>query len=191
MSYISLLPQSYRKQRQQSLRWAAITLGIAIVVGVLAFAYVFVQGLNQIPAVNMGLLQMEHQANEQKIKDIQSQDVVGEEVSRLSNLVATALGNQPNWLDLLVEIGQSMPEGIQMKGIDSRMVENSGEVVLSGECGNHAIVADWIDVFGNHSGIAGVTCNFSTLSQDTQLVQFEIIIALPPTMAVNWLSGGY
>lgn len=190
MGYISLLPQSYRKQRQLSLRWAAITLGIAIAVGVLAIAYVFVQGLNQIPLATMRLLQMQYQANEARIQDVHSQDEVGQQVTALTGIMTQAAGAQPNWLDTLIKIGDTVPDGIKIRSMDAQMAENIGIVNVSGECGSHDTVAGWIDVLKSQEDIAGIDCKFSSQSQDTKIIQFELSMMLPPTTAANWLTGG-
>jgi len=101
-----------------------------------------------------------------------------EERSQLEEIIEKAMGNVPDWSELLIEIDQCRPEGIIIHTVKGQYSESNAMVIINGVTNNQQNIKVYIDELNNLTRVNDTEFNFirETNPQDTANMEFEILI---------------
>jgi Tfp pilus assembly protein PilN len=110
------------------------------------------------------------------------------------NDASLAAGSNPEWSNLLITIGNSVPESLILKNIEMKYSDPEGKCSIKGAGQSHKSVSEWLKKLEEVKGIDKIKCELSSSeNQQSRAVNFEIEFSiqkgpgykLPEEVSVN------
>lgn len=181
MYSVSLLPYEYKMLHQSARKSNYSLLAAVAVMGVFLAVYLFLSLSAGEKDAKLQDLKAQNASVEENISNLESLEVMNNEVGRLLSQAILAAGTNPSWNDLIAAIGNSVPETMGLKTITMKYAGDSGECTIQGTSKDQRSVSEWMEALEALDGTANVKCNFSGLTdQEEGLFEFELVFVLTP-----------
>jgi Tfp pilus assembly protein PilN len=168
MYSVSLLPSEYRAIHQ-NVKKKDIRLLIAMgIMSILTVAYLVL-------TFTMLNLDKEYQALQDEnvdllieIEQLKGLEQLNYQMESLLAKAVAAKGSVPQWDEILVQIGNSVPETVGLESVDIQQIESIHKCVIEGKATDHTAVSQWLKALEGIEGIEDIKCSFSAVDdQDT------------------------
>lgn len=182
MYKVSLLPNHYILQNQARKRKDKL-LKISLVVMCTLFAVYAASVILHTAVKNeFRTLQKENKRVLEEISELEYLSALNNDINAIYNRAKTAVGNNPDWNKLIVDIGNSTPETIGITNMELSYEGGNGTGKIMGLALDHSTVSAWLETLNELIEITDVRCSFLTQTQESadDLVQFEITMKLRP-----------
>lgn len=191
MKQISLLPVEYRKQKIAERKTRYLMIASAIISMVVIFSYVIVKILSTIPQSELKALQAE---NERLLNNIQALNYLSEmekKIDKLAERAQQAVGNQPDWPEILLSIGQEAPDGLLIKNLAAKNDAKVCTMTIEGSALSHADVALWMDRIRKLDRVSEVALQYSNafISEGVQQVSFKMDLRIENSQPFGLFRG--
>lgn len=175
MYSVRLLPQEYRMLHTNACK-KNISLVVAMVImGVLFVAYLILTVLFSGKQAEIRGIKAENAAVEAQISKLSDIKVVSDEVSALLADAIQATGTTPDWEQLIVRMGNSVPNNVYLRNINLEYKENKGTGLIQGSGENHKAVSDWMKSLEDIKGLSEIKCEFSQVNgESNSSIDFEL-----------------
>jgi len=182
VKYISVLPPEIRQRRKQKQQQQLFLLVGAILLSILLISYSILFGLTFLSNMHLKALQTEKQELQAQVDSLNQYGAIQERIDFLKVLVEKAVGSNPEWGEILTQLGVSIPNGVWLTDFSSVYTEGKGALTLRGWAYNHPLVAEFLEKLQQSPELQGVQCQFSTLAElnGQPAVQFEIKAGVQP-----------
>lgn len=181
MRNISLLPAGYKNYRRSEKRINRF----AIIAAVLILAFVVVYASLSLYLVSLQsqseLVRRERELVQLRAAQLQSYEDMKVKISDTDSLYEQIMKGNPDWSSLLVQVFNSIPQGLRLDSFTIDYPQNDGVMNMRGWADSHGTVAYWISLLKENDNLsnvlyksssAGMSANSST--DNDYSVQFEI-----------------
>jgi Tfp pilus assembly protein PilN len=178
---ISLLPVELKNYQTSAKRINKYTILIAFLILGFVLVYAVLSLAVVLPQQQLAAIKQERQEVQKKIAELQPYEDMKNTSEAAKKLVVEAMGTNPEWDNLFVNIFNSIPDGIWLNDFSSSYQANTGEISIRGWAKTHTDVADWLSGLKNMDDLNNVQCQFAEKSGSdggSGNVQFEIKAAL-------------
>jgi len=175
MYSVSLLPYEYKLLNTKA-RKKNVNLLIAIgVMGVLFVVYMVLTIVLTSTNAKLNDIRKEAYAVESQISKLDDLLAISNEVNKMLNDASLAAGSNPEWGNLIVSIGNSVPESISLKNIEMKYSTSEGQCSIKGFGLTHQSVSEWLKKLEEVDGIGEIKCEISNIeTQQSGTVNFEL-----------------
>ncbi len=194
MEYVSLLPPEIKQRRLDEKRQGRLIKIAVIALAVVLAVYVFLLASTLLTRSTLNSLQEERQQLEDQAAELEAYANLYNEMSEAEDRLSRAMGNVPDWDQLLRDLGMALnPEGALTELDISYLAENnageeedengeSGSFDMRGWSYSHGNVADIIERVQRLEQLNNVRFRVSseTTINNRQAVQFTVDGALLP-----------
>lgn len=181
MYSVSLLPYEYRLINTKA-RKKNVNLLIAMgVMGVFFLIYVILSVVITTNNAKLKDIRKEAAVVENQISEIDDILNMSNDVSKLLNEATLAAGTNPEWGELITNIGNSVPESVSLISIDMKYETSEGECSIKGTGLTHKSVSEWMQRLEKVKDIGEIKCVISTQTahqEENSPVNFELNIPL-------------
>lgn len=180
MYSVSLLPQEYRmlhinaRNKNIGLLIAMVTMGVLFVV------YLILTILLSGKQAEIRGINAENSAVEAQITKLSDIKVVSDEVSALLADTMQAAGTNPDWEQLIVKMGNIVPNNVYLSNINLEYKDNKGTGLIQGSGQTYKAVSDWMKNLENIKGLGEIRCEFSSQvkGESSSSIDFELTFVI-------------
>lgn len=194
MYSVSLLPYEYKLLNTKA-RKKNISLLVATgVMGILFIAYMITTVVLTTNSAKLKYIRKESNAVETQISKSDDLLSISNDISVMLTEASSAVGTNPEWSNLLITIGNSVPESLILKNIEMKYSDPEGKCSIKGAGQSHNSVSEWLKKLEEVKGIDKIKCELSSSeNQQSRAVNFEIEFSiqkgpgykLPEEVSVN------
>lgn len=180
MKYISLLPIEYKKYKSTNRKMNIAMVAAGIFTAVVVFTFVIVKIMVTIPETELQAMKAQSNMLLRQIDIINDLTNLEKELKKLGNRAQEAVGNQPDWPALFVDISSSAPEGVQIKNLNANNGEDDCILTITGSAREYTDVSLWMERMKESEKILEVQLKYSRVSGSDPVteVSFEFMVSV-------------
>ncbi len=185
MVRINLLPPEIIRRRTRRRRQLKMVLGAAVLVALLVLVFAVLHAETRRTQQLAGVYRQETETLQEASEDythyVQKQDAV----RRREDILSSAVGQPPPWLNLFRALGINIPVNTWLTDLhitfDSSADQPQGQVRMQGYTYTHTSTARWLEELERIEWLEDIRCSFSTAEPygRYRLTRFEMTATIP------------
>lgn len=192
MKNISLLPAELRNYQASAKKMSKYAVVVAFLILGFVLIYAVLSLTVILPQQQLNSVRQQRQDMQKKIAELQPCEDMLNASEAAKKLVSEAMGTNPQWDKLFVEIFNSIPENTWLNDFSTTFSVNAGELSLKGWAKSHTDVAEWLAGLKTMEGLSNIQCQFTakTEADSGNDIQFEIKAVLTQGKAFEMPAEG-